>query len=327
MPAEVPSHKPVVAVAGEAVVDMVATGSGPAGTYRALPGGSPANVAVGLVRLGVPTRMIARIGGDAFGRMLRAHLEGNAVDTRSVVHAPEPSSVAFVHRGGNEPLSFDLRLTGTADWGWTEEELAAAPAGDLAALHVGSLAMVLPPGADLLAAFAGRVRAHATISYDPNCRPDVMAAVPGARERIEALMRAADIVKVSDGDLEWLRPGADPAAFAGELVDGGAALAAVTRGAAGGIVAGPRCAPRTVPGHRVEVVDTVGAGDAYMSALLAGLYARGLLGGGRREALRAVSAGTLTEVCDDAALAAALNCGKAGADPPTRNELEAARPR
>ena len=90
--------------------------------------------------------MIARIGGDAFGRTLRAHLDGNAVDTRSVVRAPEPSSVAFVHRGGNEPLSFDLRLTGTADWAWTEDELAAVPVGDLAALHVGSLAMVLPPG-------------------------------------------------------------------------------------------------------------------------------------------------------------------------------------
>ena len=84
--------------------------------------------------------------------------------------------------------------------------------------------------------------------------------MPDARERVEALMRAADIVKVSDADLEWLRPGVDPVEFAGELVDAGVALVAVTRGAAGAIIAGPRCAPRTVPAHRVEVVDTVGAG-------------------------------------------------------------------
>jgi fructokinase len=320
-----PSHDArVVAVAGEAVIDLVATEPGDA--YLALPGGSPANVAVGLARLGVPTHMIARISGDPFGRRLRAHLAGNGVGTDSVVRATEPSSVAFVHHGGDEPPSYDLRIAGTADWQWTVEETAGLLRDDLAALHIGSLAMVVPPGADVLAGLARRARATATVSYDPNCRPEVMERLPDARPRIEALMRAADIVKVSDADLEWLRPGCPPGRFAEDLMSAGVSLVAVTHGASGSVIAGHRCSPRRVHAYRAEVVDTVGAGDSYMSAVLAALCRRGLLGAGRRDALRAAPASTLTEVFDEAARAAALTCGRHGADPPTREELDAFRP-
>lgn len=331
-----------VAVAGEAIVDLVATG--PGGPYLALPGGSPANVAVGLARLGVPTRMLARVSGDAFGRTLREHLEVNGVDTASVVRAAEASSLAIVHHGAD---GYDLRIDGTADWQWTDEETAwplkDAPPKDAPsqsappknpppqgtppedaplALHVGSLAMVVPPGADVLARLARRARTHATVSYDPNCRPAVMERFADARERVEALMRAADIVKISDADLEWLRPGADPERFAGELLAAGVSVVAVTRGPAGSIVTSGRCPPRHLPAYRTTVVDTVGAGDSYMSTVLAGLRDRGLLGADRREALRAATAATLAGVFDAAARAAALTCARHGADPPTRMELD-----
>lgn len=309
-----PSDARVVAVAGEAVADLVAAapGPGPAGGYLALPGGSPANVAVGLARLGVPTRMVARVSADPFGRMLRGHLTANGVDTATVVHATEPSSVAFVH---NEADGYDLRITGTADWQWSPGELAAALDGGVCALHVGSLAMVMPPGAEPL----GNLVRHAavTVSYDPNCRPDVMAGVPGARARIEALMRAADIVKLSDADLEWLRPGAAPADIAEELLAAGVGLVAVTLGADGALVAGQGLTPRRVPAHPVDVADTVGAGDSYMSAVLAGLHRRGVLGGG----LRTAPSAALTETFAEAARAAALTCGRRGADPPTAADL------
>lgn len=307
-----------VAVAGEAIADLVA--EGPDGPYLALPGGSPANVAVGLARLGVPVRMLARIGGDPFGRLLREHLEANGVGTDAVVRAAEPSSVAFVHHHGDAPPAYDLRLDGTADWQWTDAELAGLP-GDVAALHVGSLATVLPPGAERLAALALRARATATVSYDPNCRPDVLARVPDARERAEELLRAADVVKASDADLELLRPGADPEAFAAELVAAGVILVVVTLGADGAIVAGERLPPRRLPAAPATVVDTVGAGDAYMSAVLAGLHDRGLLGAGNRAALRSAPPEVLLEVCGTAAHAAALTCGRRGADPPTRDRL------
>lgn len=309
----------VVAVAGEAVMDLVA--DGPGGPYLALPGGSPANVAVGLARLGVPVRMLARIGGDPFGRMLRAHLERNGVGTEAVVRADEPTSVAFVHHHGEAPLSFDFRLTGTADWQWTDAELRGQPGDDVAALHLGSLAAVLPPGARRLTALAHRARATATISYDPNCRPDDMARVPDARDRTEELLRTADVVKASDADLEVLRPGADPGAFAAELVAAGVSLVVVTLGADGAIVAADRLPPRRVPAAPATVADTVGAGDAYMSAVLAGLHERGLLGAENRAALRAAAPEVLLEVCGTAARAAALTCGRRGADPPTRDEL------
>ncbi|MCO6005168.1 carbohydrate kinase [Actinoallomurus purpureus] len=314
----------VVAVAGEAIIDLVAEKSG--GPYLALPGGSPANVAVGLARLGVPTRMIARIGEDPFGRTLRAHLVRNGVDTRAVAPAAEPSSVAFVHHEGGGPPSYDLRLEGTADWQWTAEELARVPLGDVAALHVGSLAMVMPPGAEALAGLARRARETATVSYDPNCRPDVMDRLPDARSRVETLMRTADIVKISDADLEWLRPGGDPRRFAAELVEGagGVSVAIVTLGADGALVAAPRLPPVHLPASPVEVVDTVGAGDSYMSAVLAGLHERGLLGAERRHALRSASGSVIMEVCAEAARASAITCGRRGADPPTRAELAAA---
>lgn len=311
----------VVAVAGECVVDLVAARPGDA--YRPLPGGSSANVAVGLARLGVPARMIARISRDPFGRLLGAHLSANGVDTGRVVDAAEPSSVAFVHPGSD---GFDLRIDGTADWQWTSGETTGLLGDDLAALHVGSVAMVLPPGADVLADLVRRARATLTVGYDPNCRPAVMARVPDARDRVEALMRAADIVKISDADLEWLRPGSDPRRFAEDLLSAGVSVVAVTRGAAGSLIAGPGCPPSRVPAYRTTVVDTVGAGDSYMSTVLAGLHRRGLLGADRRAALRSATPATLTAVFDEASRAAALTCGRQGADPPTRAELAAFHP-
>jgi fructokinase len=311
----------VVAVAGEAVVDLVA--GGPGGTYVPVPGGSPANVAVGLARLGVPAQMIARVGGDPLGRVLREHLAGNGVGTAMVVPAPEPSSVALVHHDADGVPSFDLRIDGTADWQWTEAEAAGLRLDGLAALHVGSLTMVMPPGADVLAGLVRRVRPGATISYDPNCRPAVMDGVPGARRRVETLLRLADVVKLSDADLEWLRPHGGPEEFADELLSAGVSVVAVTYGAAGSVVTARRCPPRRVPAYRADVVDTTGAGDSYMSAVLAGLGRRGLLGAGRRDALRSAEAALLADVFDEASRAAALTCSRRGADPPTRAELDA----
>jgi fructokinase len=312
----------IVAVAGECVVDLVAA---PGGAYVPLPGGSPANVAVGLARLGVPTRMIARIGGDPFGRTLRDHLVRNGVGTETVVAAAEPSSVAFVHHDADGVPSFDLRIAGTADWQWTEAEATGPYLEGLSALHIGSLALVMPPGADVLAGLARRLRSAATITYDPNCRPAVMDGVRDARARIEALLRVADVVKVSDADLAWLRPGRGHEGFADELVAAGVSVVAVTHGAAGSVVTGPRCPSLRVPAHRTKVVDTTGAGDSYMSALLAGLGRRGLLGAGRREELRSAEPHVLAAVVDEAARAASITCSRQGADPPSREELAAFR--
>lgn len=314
-----------IAVVGEALIDLIPVGGSGGRTdvqdlYQGVPGGSPANVAVGLARLGVPVRMAARVSGDPPGRIMRRRLAEAGVDMRGVVAAGEASSVALVSHGADGP-HYDLRLHGTADWQWTEAELEQLEPASLAALHVGSLAAVLPPGAHEIAALVRRVRRTATITYDPNVRPEHMAAIPDARGRISTLLGLADVVKLSDADLAWLMPGMSPADFARHQVAAGAAICVVTLGAAGAVAA---CGAGVVevPAFPVEVVDTVGAGDAYMSALLVGLHDRHLLGASARDTLRAVDADTLTSLLTDAALAAAITCGRRGSDPPTRAELD-----
>ncbi len=308
-----------VAVVGEALIDLVPRDQD--GLYQAVPGGSPANVAVGLARLRVPVRMVARLADDPFGRRLRRHLAGNGVDLGGVVTAAEPTSLAIVDVDPDGGVSYDFRVDGTADWQWRDAELDRVLDGSLLALHSGSLALAMAPGADALLRLLERARGAATISYDPNCRPLLMGSPERALERAERLVALADVVKASVEDVAWLLPGRAAEQVAEAWLALGPALVAITRGAEGVVAVAAGGGLLRRPARRVAVVDTVGAGDAFTSALLAGLYRRGLLGAGRRAALRAVGEATLGEVLDEAVLAAAITCTRRGADPPVLSEL------
>jgi fructokinase len=312
----------VVAVAGEALVDFVPAGAD--GVFRAAPGGSPANVAVGLARLDVPTRLLARIADDLLGHRLRAHLEANRVDLSFAVRAAEPTSLAIVAVGHDGLVEYDFRVEGTADWQWRDAEVAGSLDGGVVALHAGSLALTMPPGADVLQRLLGGARQHMTVSYDPNCRPLLMGSPDAVRGRIEGLVALADVVKASADDLSWLLPGRPPEQVAESWLARGPALVVITLGPAGLLAATRQAGVLRRPGRLVEVADTVGAGDACMAALLAGLHRRGLLGAGRRPALRALDATTVAELADEAVLAAAITCTRPGADPPTAADLAAA---
>jgi fructokinase len=309
----------VIAVAGEALVDFVPAGRD--GLFEAAPGGSPANVAVGLARLQVPVRLLARLADDLLGHRIRAHLAGNGVDLSFAVRAAEPTSLAIVAVGRDGLVEYDFRVDGTADWQWRDDELTGVLDGDVVALHAGSLALTMPPGADALQRLMARAGETMTVSYDPNCRPLLMGAPDAVRGRIEALVGLADVVKASADDLAWLLPGRAPEQVAEPWLAKGPAIVVVTLGPAGLMVATRQAGVLRRPGHRVPVADTVGAGDACMSALLAGLHHRGLLGADRRGDLRAVDAVTLQEVVDEAVRAAAITCTRPGADPPTSAEL------
>jgi fructokinase len=313
---------PVVAVAGEALIDLLPRGD--QGLFEAVPGGSPANVAVGLARLGVPTRMLARIADDAFGRRLRAHLAGNGVDLSFAVRAPEPTSLAIVTMGPDGLADYDFRVEGTADWQWRDAELDGALDERVVALHAGSLALTMPPGAAVLADLLARARDGATVSYDPNCRPLLMGSPVQVLDQVDRLVALADVVKASADDLAWLLPGRAAEQVAVEWLAKGPAIVAITLGAAGAVAAAARTGTIGRAAPRVEVVDTVGAGDAFMSALLAGLRERDLLGARRREELRAIDPETLARVLDRAVLAATITCTRSGAQPPTAEELHAA---
>jgi fructokinase len=312
----------IVAVAGEALVDLVPAGR--EGLFEAAPGGSPANVAVGLARLGVPARMLARIADDLLGHRLRAHLAGNGVDLSRAVRAEEPTSLAIVAVGPDGTVEYDFRVRGTADWQWHDQELEGTLEGGVIALHSGSLALTMPPGAEALRGLLARAREAMTITYDPNCRPLLMGTASAVRERVEDLVGLADVVKASADDLGWLLPGRPPEQVVDAWLARGPAVVAVTLGPAGVVLASRRSGIVRRPARTVDVVDTVGAGDAFMSALLSGLYRRDLLGAHRRGELHDLDAGTLADLADEATLAAAITCTRRGADPPTAADLERA---
>jgi fructokinase len=306
-------------VAGEALVDLVPA---PVAEYfEARPGGSPANVAVGLARLGIPARMLARIADDMLGRRLRDHLAANDVDLTHVVRATEQTSMAMVALGPDGGPRYDFRIAGTADWQWTRDELEGALDGPVVALHSGSLALTTQPGAAVLRELMAKAAATATISYDPNCRPMLMGEPADVLAGAHELLAVADVVKVSSEDLAWLSPDTTPEEILEDWLGRGPSIVAITLGS-DGVLAGTVNGLRVRrPGVLVTVIDTVGAGDTFSGALLAGLHDRGLLGAEARQALRAVDEPTLHALLDQAALAAAITCSRRGADPPTREDL------
>jgi fructokinase len=318
-----PEAASLVAGAGEVIIDLVPAGDD--GMFRAVPGGSPANVAVGLHRLGVPTRLVARLAGDPMGRRLRRHLESNGLDLGHVVAAAEPTSLAIVSVEEDGTVGYDFRVDGTADWQWTDDELADVVDNGVAALHVGSLAMAIEPGASALRRLVERARAEVTISFDPNVRPLLMGRREDVVTQVEGVVARSDVVKASAEDLAWLHPADTPATVAARWLTLGPSLVAITLGPDGVLAVGTGTPLVQRPAVPVAVVDTVGAGDAFMAALLTGLSHRGLLGRAQSGRLGALAGAELAAVLDDAALAAALTCARPGADPPSGEQLRQAR--
>ena len=313
----------MIAVVGEALVDLVADSDGR--TFRAYPGGSPANVAVGLARLDVPVTMLARLATDTFGQQLRDHLRDNGVDLTNAVSATEPSTLAVVTLDHSGAASYDFWIRGTSDWQWTPGELPLPVPSDLVAVHTGSLVAALEPGATVLEAWLRTVRetGKVAVCFDPNCRPGLMGDPEAARERIRRQVGLAHVVKASEDDLTWLHPGESYVEVARRWLDEGPALVVVTRGGEG-VYAATREVDVACPTPAMPVVDSVGAGDALSAGLLTGMRERGLLGRGSPDRLAALDSTSLRALVDEAALVAALTCARAGADPPTRADLRAA---
>lgn len=308
----------VIAVAGEVLTDFVPAGED--GLFRAAPGGSPGNVAVGIARLEVPVRMLARLSGDVLGQRLRDHLARNGVDLSHAVAADEPSSLAIVLLQPDGSAAYDFRVDGTSDWQWTDDEVADA-LDDVVALHVGSLGLTTEPGGQVLQRLAERAVPTASVSFDPNVRHLLMGSPEGVRAIVARMLRVADVVKASDEDVAWLEPGRTVEDVAADWQSRGPALVVVTRGGDGAVAVGAAAGPVSRPGLPVTVADTVGAGDSFMGALLAALARRRLLGADRRAALRAMTADDVVLLLDQAIEVSAVTCSRPGADPPRPPEL------
>ncbi len=312
----------VVEVVGEVVVDLVADDEG---RLIPVPGGSPANVALALARLGTPVQLHARFGHDALGERCREHLASNGVGLDHAVSAPEPSTLALATVGEGGAARYDFWMTGTSDWQWAEAELAVIPLPNAVALHTGSLGSWMRPGRGpvLDAVRAAAATGDVTLSYDPNVRAALMGEPERARELVEAYVRLVHVVKASDEDIAFLYPDLPVAEVLKRWHHLGATLAVVTTGGEGAratVTGGAEAV--TVP-PKVAVVDTVGAGDTFMGALLAALDHRGLLGAGPRERLSSLDSASLTEVLRWAGCAAAVTCTRKGCDPPTKGEVDA----
>jgi fructokinase len=304
-----PAH--VLAV-GEALVDVV---RGRDGSVAEHPGGSPANVALTLGRLGRDARLATWLGTDERGDTVRAWLAGSGVTTTPGSDAAPVTSVAraTLDASGAATYEFDL------DW---RVPAGAAATADTLAVHTGSVAATLEPGASQVRALVEAARATATVTYDPNARPALMGDPADARGPVEALVRLADVVKVSDEDLGWLSDGAAPLDVARRWVhELGVPLVVVTFGGEGATAVTAQGEVH-VPSVPVSVVDTVGAGDSFMGALLDGLWRADLLGADRRASLRGIDHVTVENLLSRCVAVAAVTVSRAGANPPWATELE-----
>ncbi|MCV2488428.1 PfkB family carbohydrate kinase [Geodermatophilus sp. YIM 151500] len=333
-----PADPPVLCVLGELVVDLLPVpeaGAGPEGTapqYVARPGGNALNVAVAAGRLGTPVRLLARLGAGPLAPALRRHAELSGVDPAGFVPATQPVSLAVVGLGPDGSPDYGFHVAGAADWQWTDEELARVLPARPGIVHVGSISSWTAPGCEAIARLVERLHGSALVSVDPNIRPMLADGPPArllgntgaaVRERLERLLARADVVKVSAEDLTWLEPATtDLDDAARRWAERGPALVLLTDGSAPLRVARPGRALLHRAPPRVTVADTVGAGDSLAAGLFAGLLDTGVAD---RAALEALSDDDLLRLVDDAALVAALNCTRVGADPPTRAELDAAR--
>jgi fructokinase len=296
-------------VLGEALIDIVKRGS----HENEHAGGSPMNVAVGLGRLGLPTTLDTWIGRDERGALIRKHCADSGVHLvpGSDQAAKTSTALATVDDAGQAQYTFDLA--------W---ELPPVPKWlHPTVIHTGSIAAVLEPGGSSVLDAVRAGAEHATITYDPNARPQIMGARDGASLRIQELVSLADVVKVSDQDMAYIYPDGELLEEAANWLEAGPGLVIVTRGEQGavGITASGHWVE--VPPHSAVVVDTVGAGDSFMSGLIWALAELDLLGAAKRDALRAISEAQLRHVMEQASRVAAITVSRAGANPPWLREL------
>lgn len=308
----------MIIVCGEALIDLMPQG---ADTWRAIPGGGPTNAAVALTRLEVDAPLLCRLSGDTFGRQLRGYLTQHGVDLRLAVDAEEPTTLAVVGFSESGSAEYSFYLRGTADWQWSSAELPDETANPRA-IYTGTLAAVMPPGADHLRTWAHARRHRSVVCYDLNARPSLWPDRTSLMAAATPWLDTTHVLKVSDEDVAFLAPGRDPLEVAADWAhDHEIDLVLLTQGSDGALAYAPGRSPVRQPGFEVDVVDTVGAGDTFGAAALARLDALGYLTEpGKLPTLTDVD---LTDVLRFATAAAALACTGAGAQPPHPGEIRA----
>ena len=303
---------------GEALIDMIPTPteSGQEG-YVPHVGGAVFNTAIALGRLGVQTGMLTGLSSDLFGQRLTASLHANHVDTSLVVASDRPTTLAFVQLtdGHASYLFYDENSAGRM---LDRADMSPLP-DEVSTLYFGGISLVFEPGAEAYAALLKREAAARVVMLDPNIRPSFIRDIRRYRDRLDQMIALSDIVKVSDEDLNWIYPGPQSLFEKLEFVrQAGPCVVILTRSGSGAAAFLKDGTEVSVPVDRVDVVDTIGAGDTFNAGVLAKLAELGLL---IKESLAAIDRDPMREALRFGTRVAGVTVSRAGANPPWRHEL------
>ncbi|WP_030181515.1 carbohydrate kinase family protein [Streptomyces sp. NRRL S-813] len=300
----------MIVVAGEALIDLVPRGAGALADLKPALGGGPYNTAVALGRLGSPTAFCSRTSHDAFGQALLDGLRRAGVDVSGVQRGGEPTTLAVAAVGTDGSAAYSFYVDGTADRLFSMP--AALPAGTRA-MSFGTCSLVLEPGASAYEELMRSAAAQGVFTaLDPNIRAGLIPDADAYRARFRGWLPSVSLLKLSEEDARWL--GGTPR----EWLAAGPSAVVITHGGDGLTAYTRDGAEHSVPGEKVDVVDTIGAGDTVNAALLHGLAARDALS---PEGLAGLGAEGWTRLLRFAARAAAVTCSRAGAEPPYASEV------
>ena len=302
---------------GDALVDFLPVKSVD-GRDAAVPvaGGSCLNIAIGMARLGAPAGFVGGISTDLFGRMIADHALASQVDLRYATRSDHQTTLAFVRTVAGEPqYAFYDEATASKNWIYRHNSIHF---GEVEAIHVGSTTLTDEKGAAQALAMVEDARGSVTICFDPNCRPNLVRDKARYVDQMDAFAAAADIVRMSDVDFEFLYDGGDYEERAKAFMAAGTSLVVVTHGIKGAEAWHRAAGPVKVEAPVIDVVDTIGAGDSFQAALLFALRAIGRIKSG---ALAQVNAGELDRALSFATACAAFTCSRAGADPPRHSDV------
>ncbi len=304
---------------GDALIDFVpVTTAEGRDAFMPAVGGSCLNVAVAMGRLGAPTGFVGGISNDMFGDMIAAHLSESRVDLRYADRADRETTLAFVRFVDGEPhYAFYDETTAARLWTYRP---GAIPFPAIDALHVGSTTLVNEPSSSAYLSLFAAAKGLTTLSFDPNCRPSLVSDRQAYVARMTGFAALADIIRMSDVDFDYLFDSRDWGARAEDWLAGGAKLVVLTRGAEGAVAWHARAGQVAVHAPRVQVVDTIGAGDTFQAGLLVALKEAGRLD---TDALDDLTADQLAAALTFGVTAAGITCSRAGGNPPWRHEMPA----
>jgi fructokinase len=298
-------------VCGEVLIDLIPATPGSTDRKPHV-GGGPANTAKALARLGHDVHFIDGISTDAYGVMSRDELISDEVKLDLARTSDLPTALAIVSLDNNGSASYEFKLEQTATFDFSLDWLPDPSRHKPHVLHIGTLVTVIQPGADVLYDWALQVAEFAPIVFDPNIRPAVMSDRDLYEAAIEKWAAISSVIKVSDDDLAWLFPNISIDDVAERWINDGAALVVVTRGSEG-LIGFTADGAVEVPGVKVEVADTVGAGDTVGAIIVEAMVEKGII---------SLTGDVLQEMLHRAARAAAITCSRPGAQPPYKHELK-----